>query len=526
MSRILTILEVSQKQAYIFSSNSLSDNIQRSGEIAEITSVDYMQKAVGKTIDIRSHIVYAGGGHAILEFGEREESVMAVRLITGRVLRELPNIELFAASVPFDYSKSPGTNINCLLKALEKKKSLRLSSFHQGSFGIEEIDRTVGKPVMASAASFKLSGKAEEKEPAGFLLTKEFEKLGGSSGDKSFIAIVHIDGNAMGKRVAELTEQFSQGQWEEYKNKMRQFSEGVDRDFKEAYLEMREEIERAIDEADRDETNPLNALSLSEEEGKRYLPVRRIISEGDDICFVAEGRIGVECAVLFLKKLAARNNIVDGKPYAACAGVALIHTKYPFYKAYELAEELCSSAKRFGVTLGTRVCGEEAGKAAGAAVSAIDWHIEYGELRGPLEELRKQYVSRDGICLELRPYIVSGPEQLLKAERVRDYNCFRKLMRSFADKENGYSTGRLKELRSVIRKGSEATKNYLRFHQIETLARDAYQDIYVDVDYAKIKIGSGKGLERRITAETTDKKVRSLLFDAIEMMDLYLPFEQ
>ena len=38
MSRYLTILEVSGKQNYIFSSNKLKDNVHRSAEIAYMTS--------------------------------------------------------------------------------------------------------------------------------------------------------------------------------------------------------------------------------------------------------------------------------------------------------------------------------------------------------------------------------------------------------------------------------------------------------------------------------------------------------
>lgn len=45
------------------------------------------------------------------------------------------------------------------------------------------------------------------------------------------------------------------------------------------------------------------------------------------------------------EELGARTNRVDKRSYAACAGVAVVHQKYPFYKAYELAEMLCGSAK-------------------------------------------------------------------------------------------------------------------------------------------------------------------------------------
>ena len=39
-------------------------------------------------------------------------------------------------------------------------------------------------------------------------------------------------------------------------------------------------------------------------------------------------------------------NAEDKEGYAACAGVAIVHQKYPFYKAYELAERDPEERKR------------------------------------------------------------------------------------------------------------------------------------------------------------------------------------
>ena len=49
MARYLTIIEVSQKQAYIFASNKLQDNIRRSSEIAVITGIPFMQETIDKS---------------------------------------------------------------------------------------------------------------------------------------------------------------------------------------------------------------------------------------------------------------------------------------------------------------------------------------------------------------------------------------------------------------------------------------------------------------------------------------------
>lgn len=111
--------------------------------------------------------------------------------------------------------------------------------------------------------------------------------------------------------------------------------------------------------------------------------------------FCLPGQLGLECARLFLEHLTDKINAQDDKSYAACAGVALVHTKYPFHAAYDLAEQLCSSAKKFGASID-----------AEGRVSAMDWHIEYGQLKDTLGEIRADYATEDGGRMELRPVVV------------------------------------------------------------------------------------------------------------------------
>lgn len=531
MSRFLTILEVSQKQAYIFSSNKLKDNIRCSSEIAYITGIDYMQEALDarkdteQSISLAEHLVYSGGGHIIFEFAGKEDADAVVECITVRILEDLPDIEMFAATVPYDDAKTPGENIKDLTKALESKKSFRAASFHQGSFGIEKIDSNTGKPVLKNKTGLNMSDD-DYRAPDGFIPAKEFEDMGGEKGENSFIAVVHIDGNAMGKRVEEIAASCKVGEWDEYKRKMRSFSEGIKTDFDAAYREMEKQIAAAVVESYWLNFGKLTGVSFKRRGNNIIFPVRKIISEGDDICFVSEGRIGIACAVAFLNALREQINQEDEKPYAACAGVAIVHQKYPFYRAYELAEELCSNAKRFGVTLGTKaqVAGKEQGVEIGAQASCIDWHVEFGEVQDTLEETRTQYENRDGARLELRPYMVSGPEELVEKEPIRQYKNFEKLIAQLLWSEDNYSSGSLKQLRGVLKKGSEATDEYLKFHKMESLRRDVYLNIYKEINYAGAL--TGKAQEGKLFETTVDGKCRSLIFDAIEMMDTYLPLEE
>lgn len=500
MGRYLTIFEVSGKQNYIFSSNKLAECIESSDAIAYVTSAKYIQKAAGDLFSEEKNLVYSGGGHTILEFETEEAATEVTRLVTYAVMCDYPRMDYYAKTIRYDDSLTPGKNVKKLTAELEKKKSIRRASFRQGSFGIEVPEYTDAR-----------TPRKDEDMPGGYICTYEFEKLGISKGESGFIAVVHIDGNAMGKRVEELSESGHLNTWESYKECMRDFSEGIAADFQNAYREMKETVASAFMDG------RLSDLNLRYKDGSMYFPVRKIISEGDDICFVSEGRIGIECAAQFIKALAGKTNAVDQKPYSACAGVAIVHQKYPFYRAYELAEELCSNAKKFGAGL----CGAE----KGSEVSSIDWHIEYGELMDDLDDTRKQYDTADGKRLELKPYIISAPSEILEIEPVRQYKNFLRLMRKMMS-DNSFSTGRLKEMRTVLKNGEDEAEYYMTFHKIRDIAFDYYQGIYTNPDLSKTEIGSGEHLDRKLFVKTGDGKTRSLIFDAIEAIDVFVPFEE
>lgn len=480
--RYLTILEVSQKQAYIFQSNKLRENVLNSAVIAWIMDADYLEETVGdqSMFNKRDNLVYSGGGHTVLEFPDKEQAIRFVKKITNVIKKDYPDIEIFAKTVSYEADKSPAENLKELTKALEKKKSERRAAFHQGSFGVEEIDTNTLKPMLYPNEKTNEMPKKEEQTDKhlmaeGFHRVSKFEELGGTKDQSNFIAVVHIDGNAMGKRVERLHQKLNEFGWEEYKEKLKTFSESIDNDFKAAYKEMSEHV------ADNIRNDKLKDLNIVE----KKFPVRRIITAGDDICFVAEGRIGLECAVTFINKLSNRKNKVDGQGYAACAGVAIVHQKYPFYKAYELAEMLCSSAKKYGSALSSDGFGSD--------VSAIDWHIEFGELKDTLEEMRADYNDSDGISISGRPYIVKASHPIPDAENVRCYSAIRDTIGKLQKNED-CARGTFKELRNILKQGQNETTYYTQFHRIDGLIKQLGNDYKV-------------------------------LFDAIELLDTFIALE-
>lgn len=518
MAHALVKMEVSQKQAYIFSSNKLKDNVLNSAVIAWIMSPKYFEQISGESglFDPKKNLVYSGGGHIVLEFEEKKTAVSFVKLVTFQIHKDYPGIEVFAKVLEYSEedrkkAKTMIEKMEELSKALERKKASRLSAFRQGSFGIERVDSTTLKPVLKSVNGIEYKEQKMPKEEqktdvelsiSDYNLASRFEDLGGSHGESSFLAVVHIDGNAMGARVSELYEKAKadkRAKWDKFKDKLKVFSEEIDKDFKASYKEMLEEVQKNL------KSENLKELNLKDKD----FPVRRIITAGDDICFVTDGRIGIECAVTFINKLTKKKNKQDSKNYAACAGVAIVHQKYPFYQAYELAEKLCSNAKKFGVSI------------AGSGVSAIDWHIEFGEIKDSLDEIRSQYQTLDGQHLELRPYVVE-PKNLKKEEKIRQYDSFKKLMEKLKDSEIFTARSKMKEFRSVLKQGNAAVDAFIKFNKLNEISKNVSEAYY---DQKPMEIMEQGGLEGKWFDTSKDGIERSLIFDALEVADTYISFK-
>lgn len=510
--RYLMILEVSQKQAYIFSSNKLKDNIRCSENICQVTDPEYfapIAKKAGITFSSEANLVYSGGGHTVLEFGQKEEAKKFAYAVSKAAKQDFPGLELFIKIEAYDEEKKPGENLKFLAEALEAKKAFREASFAQGTFGVEKMESSSrkAKPLVEQekASQEKATARPNKTEyvPDGYQMASKFEELGNSKHRSSFIAVVHIDGNAMGKRVEQLRETYKNKPWEEYKAILKRFSDSIDQDFKASYREMTERVAKSLNHG------AAEKLDLKD----NYFPVRKIILAGDDVCFVAEGRIGLEAARIFIEQLTQKRNEQDHMNYTACAGVAIVHQKYPFYKAYELAEMLCANAKKSIAEYG------QDGKAC-----AIDWHIEFGELTDSIENLRKNYRTADGNFLELRPYLLSAEPDVLKKEPIRRYENFKRFLAVIQQEKLSYARGKLKEFREALKEGEVASVYYRKSNLLSELSITGYEGVYKELDTSKLF--SGEGLEGKTFIETSDGKKRSLFFDGIEIVDTFVPLDE
>jgi hypothetical protein len=328
-----------------------------------------------------------------------------------------------------------------------------------------------------------------------------FDDLGRTKGESSYIAIVHTDGNGMGKRIQKIAKDYPENR--DYINAIRSFSEGAKDAANDALVSTIKKTIDSILPRDLDGREAVGgAIEIKkDEEGNKILPIRPIVFGGDDATFVCDGRLGLTLAEFYLRQLTSPSRkLVDGDPLFARAGVAVVKSHYPFARAYALAEELAASSKKFIKEKNTE-----------SKLSAIDWHFAVSGLVLGLDEIRKRdYHTKQGY-LTMRPLILGqkiGPEW-------RTWNTFTKIISELREtvsevddaqkSEEQWSQNKLKALRMVLREGPESVMQFLNGNT---------------PDKVPLIPGNLDSEKRGWIAD------RCTCFDAIEAMDFHVPLKE
>ncbi|HPU63922.1 MAG TPA: hypothetical protein PK304_07180, partial [Mobilitalea sp.] len=370
---VLNVLKVSKKQYYIFKSNKLKENIGASEIIRFVTE----ELAIRLCRENNGLLINAGGGQTIFYFNNESDSINFSKDLSLALLKNYPSLEFFISHTDYDPDKdSVIKKIKELFDGLEAKKAKREQYSYIIDFGVtQECDSTRLPAVYSqynkdegttefyskeAKAKIDMYGEMlKDKEQRKFALN--FEDLGISKNEKSYVAITHIDGNRMGKKLKILGEKYENSYTpenirernEKYIRDLQEFSSQIKIAFEKAFNKVVETVQAKL--------NYLkdNGLNIKDD----ILPIRKVVLSGDDVCYITDARIAIDCAAIFLTELEKYK--VLGEKITACAGIAMVREKYPFFKTYELSEELCRAAK--------------ASIPDDANESRIDWHIVQGE---------------------------------------------------------------------------------------------------------------------------------------------------
>ena len=457
--------------------------------------------------DVDVNLIYVGGGNAALLCKSQEIAKKVVAVWSLNLLKEVPGIRAVVGCCEVEESfqsayRKALNNLNACEEGLPFGASL-------GSLPVVRSCATTGLPASVSSRednqnewiSYPAASKREQvgtedhPGPARKYIANEFKsvlkegqrfaidldgELGGVKGE-SHIAVVHADGNGMGEYLDKVINKEYEKDTD-FLHYLRAFSASVSMLSRNALKETLVYF--------RDALPLLEGLRFRE----NVFPFRPIVYGGDDLTFVCDGRVGLHLTGYYLQEFAKGRIIVpDGEGQQkvdACAGVAIVHTKFPIAQAYHFADELCGLAK-------ARRRDENKNNEEKSG-SWLDFQIIQEGITESISTLRDfQYRSLEGQKLhQHRPYKVPDA-----------WETFVKILQAFRSKQ--WPRSRAKSLLQVLARGPTETARFIDgTHWRGTILPDVSG---VDAN-AKEKGWTGGAEPERTTP----------YFDPLEVLDFYL----
>ncbi len=488
-SRVAVLLDIVSIQDFIFKSNELRVNLGASYLVEEVYHkylAAGLTKITGGTLEDelknldswmsadsqkdntpgKVNFGYIGGGNALLFFENEGFARDFIEEWTKILLINVPGLTSAVAFGPLSENDPEfRTNLNLIVEQLQTNKSEHIPVTLLPRHGITtecrssgasaEVYNSKSNSYVSAGANAKINAADSSKEKLKnlyhelfgnkqYTFTNELDKLGGISGEDSHIAIVHIDGNDVGER-------FNSSKSLDDIEKLSKFMRlATERAFKEVIRMAVKNYDDIMPSLgfDRDSADPQRKYPV-DKDNNYILPIRPIILGGDDVTFVCDGKLGIFFAKIFIEAYESmRTDNIE--KLTACAGIAIIKTKYPFYRGVSLANELCRNAKL-----------ERKDPDKGDLnASYLDFQISFGGIAGGLHELRASFKAPRGYLL-YRPFRITPKEPFDEYSLDMFIEKARKL--KYIDKDNAnLPNNRINELNEVLTLSEEAGLKFVR----------------------------------------------------------------
>ena len=525
-------------QKYIFSGNRLSTNIGASfivdkvfseilvGEVLtkffpeeNFSSADNVWNFAEDNLETwtnmkKCSVAYIGGGNALILFNPNEvdERKKIVEEFTRKLLAERPGLKVGVAQGELTVTdgKLNQKNLDDLYKKLKENQNkifpvvnvpytgLTLSSDIDGEVAnfcdTENIinkeggevrffsQETAIKSDLAFAANKNLKDRFKKifavKNFGLDIENYDFPLKVDSLGQKekeNYFAIVHVDGNNMGVKFRDC----------ETLTDRRKLSREIKRKTEGAFADLLRKIILAVEE---------NIFGDKLNLKKNFLPIRPLIIGGDDVTFICPANM----AILFTKTLMENLSSLTPKDSPenltqevsrqmdCCGGIAILPTAYPFFRGYQLAEQLCDSAK------------SEMRRDKDSASSWLDFAILHGEQAPSLNQIRQNDYRGALGDLHFGPYTLTEK----KSSRRKNIENLLSVTKQFSEMPRG----KVKELRGVLARGEDDILKFLAqlSHQDQELPKIPDWE-----NYLQKNLFSG------------EENSQTPYIDAIELLDFY-----
>lgn len=481
------LFDASSIQQYIFGSNRLKENIGASynvshklfqgcllTELKEIFSesdiVDWEDleglKMATQT-DLQVEVGYIGGGSALVFLREKSKMEELAKKYAKRILLAFPGIRL-----TIGHAATTVSEVNENLPELFQRLSETVKGSKQESYTrttlpkqgiVQDCPSTnfaadtwsdsekkwlsqvaVSKLCSAQDANEKLKtdylGKCGSEEKQRSLATRfdfplELEMMG-QPDDKGYIAVIHLDGNGIGSRFKKCQTLAA------FRKLSKDMREAANDALYKVVLKLRIEMEGEDLRKD---------FSLkTKDQDDYYLPLRPLFVGGDDIVLISEGRIGIWVAENYIRcfndLMNQKLGVEEGEQaVVCCAGVAIVKTKYPFFRAYHLSEELMRSAKKVS---------------RDKHASWVDFLVSSTGFNGDLEDIREDHYQMGEEKLYHGPYHLADGE-IGDSKPDDGLDNLKRGISIFRNKEK-WPRNKVMELRDVLTQ-AQSSRDY--FHE-------------------------------------------------------------
>ena len=282
--------------------------------------------------------------------------------------------------------------------------------------------------------------------------------------ENSWIAIIHADGNGLGKILANLSDNVPN---EKREKVFKEFSQSLE-------LATENSAKRAF---------KLVEKKFNEEKLERY-PIRPVILGGDDLTVIIRADLAYDFAKDFLKSFEQETEKLFEPMYkygvkglTACAGIAYIKDSYPFHYGVHLAESLVKEAKKKSKSeelRGKTPSGKE-------IPSSISFYKVQSSFTEELSEMKKRThcAKVSDVNFDYGPYFI---------EKIEGQHCVSELdekLKVLENFRNDKSKGISKLRQYIAELYKDRSKAIFMMDRISTVNKDLYEQLELESEREK-----------------------------------------
>ncbi|MDL2299165.1 hypothetical protein LJC21_00460 [Bacteroides sp. OttesenSCG-928-E20] len=330
-------------QSFIFQTNELKDIVGASELVEKVCREKFQQLFEKEGVGYKpENLVMAAAGNIKYVFESVDDCEKIVRVLPKEIMEMATGITVSQAVVMLeeDDDGTFGEGVKKLEKKLKEQRNRPMPSMTVGMTAMARSPKT-GLPAVCNKKGNLMdeatAQKQSESEAANNALARKVFGENVDNGkvaynidhmtDKNdWIAIIHIDGNSLGKVVSKIGND---------RKAFSKFSRGLS----------------VCTEASA--VTAYNAVKPNFKNSKK-IPIRPIVLGGDDHTLICRADLAMNYARTFIETFEVQTGeklqevlaLAGLDRLTACAGIAFIKSSYPFYFGYDLSEALCKKAKK------------------------------------------------------------------------------------------------------------------------------------------------------------------------------------